>query len=441
MKIYLAVDPISTTLDGVIPILPDAMAVESALVIGALTEGDTVIRTQGLVHSPTVDGTVQALEQLGVPLTVGPRGYVVYGRTSRFPRVTSRVTLGRAQWELPLVVGVASRMVAGPTTFESVAEAWETGPEARQLLNRLGLSYTLESGGRAIRITPGPLQGGTWRVPAALAHWVAPLLLIAPLASDPVTIVAEAPGLSPAVWGTHQLMRAFGIFLDQNDAEGWWHLAAPQPYRPTQVLVGPDTAQAVFWMVLAALHAGSWHLTQLGALALHPVIRPMCDLLRAMGAPFQDSAGGLSLTQSRPSLHGGHFDLSHLSAWLPLLAAAAAVVDGPTTFDGIEAAVLANPQVGAIRHALTEMGATIEATSTRWTIHGQGHLPGGGTVAASDAVTFLAWVLVGTVTDQPLSVTPDWRYLGHHPDFLNSLDRVGIGTTLHAGHLNFAPAN
>jgi len=442
MSIYLVVEPVRAPLHGVIPMAPDATPVKNALILGAFAEGDTVIRTQGIVHSPAVDDTVQALEQLGVSVSLSPRGYVVHGQGKFVARSAERVDLGRSEWTPPLLLGIGAKLVPDPemVIFEPIAGiSRDASDGAHSLLDQLGRAHAFEAKGQAYQVTPGSqLGGGSFRVPPTLESWIAPLLMVAPLAREPVTIEADPTIPHPSVWGVGQLLRAFGIFLDENDAGGWWRISAPQRFHPADVGIGPDSAQTAFLLVLAAIHAGSLKLTQLGELSVHPVIRPMLDILRAMGAPFKEQDGEITLTQSACHLTAGRFDLSSISRLLPVLAVAAAMARGTTRLEGIDAKVLAEPGVRAIRETLTLMGAEIEVTESAWTIHGGGRLQGGLGASPQDPIEFLALVLAGTVTDQPLSITPPWGYLGQNPHFFDVLGRVGIATTLRAINVGLA---
>ncbi len=441
MSIYLVVDPVRGPLNGFIPVPPEANPVALAVILGGLAEGPTQIHTQGIVQSPAVDDTVRVLDQLGVKVTPSPRGYRVQGHGG-FERPRSLpVEGGRALWTLPLLVGLASKVPASQVSFEPLPPLPAASrPSAMQLLDRLGLDYTLESGDRALTVRPQALRGGTWEVPPELSEWLVPLLLIAPLAKSPVTLVGHPEAVTPKVWEVAQLLRAFGIFFDQDDAEGWWQIPAPQGYRAAEISVGPDTLQAAFSLLLGALHAGDLEWTQLGAVEKDLVLKPLIDILRQMGVPLEATTDGLRLSQVHRQLHGGTFDLAAVPRLLPLLAVAATMASGTTAFEGVPASVLAEPSVRAFRETLTWMGAEIAVTPTGWMVEGGGRLQGSLAATPHDPVEFLALVLAGTVTEHPVSITPAWEYLGHTPHFFDVLGRIGIGTSLRAVHVNIADA-
>jgi 5-enolpyruvylshikimate-3-phosphate synthase len=374
------------------------------------------------------------LAQLGVSVQEYPQGYVIQGGQT-FARASTApaIDLGHSFVEVPLLFGLARMAGPGSVTFAPMVEM---GPDwikdGRSLMDAWGLPYRFDIGAKALTITAGPIAGGRFRLPPGLEAWTAPLLMIAPLAEHPVLIEMTIPGHTEQVAASVRLMREFGIFLDQNPDRGWWQVRAPQGYQGANIVVGPDPLQTLFLVVLAALHPGEMTLTQVGNLGEHVELRLVFQMLAAMGVQFSESDGTLTVQQGHTRGNGGYFDLDGLSAWLPLLAVLAAVAEGITVFDNVDAALAASSDFDAVAKTLTEMGASIEIRDRRWTIHGVPTLAGGVTAHPRGGVDFLAMVAAGSVATQPISVRPAWQYLGHNPHVFDLLSRAGIHTMLHS---------
>ena len=433
MSIYLVVEPVTGVLRGAIPVAPESAPVKTALILGALAGGTTSVHTPGIVHSPEVEDTVQVLEQFGVHIDSHPRGYVVQGSTGDVSRAAYRIDLGRSRWQIPLLLGMTSRLSGHPITFEPIPGiAEEDIATARGLMDQLGLPYAFDADYKALQVTPASLYGGTIRIPSSLQPWAASLLAVAPLAGEPVTIEIEPAARRGSIVRVDRMLRAFGIFLDQDDDAGWWRVKAPQRYRSGSVDIGPDGEQAAFLLALAAMHPGSVQLTQLGNYATHPILGPVLEILRGMRVPLVDAPGSVMLTQSHPHVAAGRFDISRIPRLLPVLAVVAAKARGTTVFDGVWPEFLQQESLRSTYEALTLMGAEIEVRPTGWAIHGTGRLQGGVVAIPHDSMEFMAMVLAGTMTELPVSITPPWTYLARNPRFFDILGRLGIGTELRA---------
>jgi len=207
-----------TGLSGTVPVPGDKSISHRALMIGALTVGET--RIQGLLESQDVLRTATALRALGPRIVRGEDGlWRVHGVGVGGLMEADRVLdMGNSGTAARLLLGI---LASHPlTTFLSGDESLTRRPMARVTgpLEKMGASFISRSGGRLPMAVLGTDQGLPilYRLPVASAQ-VKSAILLAGLNVPGRTTAIET---EPTRDHTERMLRAFGAEVHTEPAEG-----------------------------------------------------------------------------------------------------------------------------------------------------------------------------------------------------------------------------
>ncbi|MGH8958174.1 MAG: 3-phosphoshikimate 1-carboxyvinyltransferase, partial [Acidimicrobiia bacterium] len=149
----------------------------------------------------------------------------------------------------PLVIGTVEIIGKGrlpQRPFRELAAA----------LSSLGVEAHTTNGGLPLSISgKGGLRGGQVAVdPSRSSQFVTALLLVAPLANEPLHIEMTGPPVSaPYLESTVEVMTAFGAEVDR---DGLVFRVANSGYRPTHFEIEADASAAAYPLVAAAITGG-----------------------------------------------------------------------------------------------------------------------------------------------------------------------------------------
>lgn len=180
----------------------------------------------------------------------------------------------------------------------------------------------------------GRVAGGTVQVDAsASSQFVSALLLVGARFDQGLTVqhVGDPIPSQPHVSMTVEALRDVGVVVDELGDTGW--RVEPGPVGGLDVQVEPDLSNAAPFLA-AALVTGGWvrvpgwpqYTTQAGD--------ALRDLLDAMGADVSLDRDGLTVSGTG-ELHGLDADLHDASELTPVVAALAALADGPSHIRGV----------------------------------------------------------------------------------------------------------
>lgn len=167
--------------------------------------------------------------------------------------------------------------------------------------------------------------------------------------------------------------------------------SAPHATAPVRGTVSVPGSKSVTnrALLLAALSGGPASVS--GAPATRDTAL-MVGALRALGAPVE--VDGEQVTVGRyAGLHGGTVDCGLAGTVMRFVPPAAALADGPVTFDG-DARARERP-MRTVLDALRTLGARVDGDRLPFTLHGAGTLPGGDVVIdASASSQFVSGLLL-----------------------------------------------
>lgn len=310
------------------------------LVLAALADGTSTLRRP--LRSRDSERMVAALRALGAAVddadddawTVTPPD-ALRGRTD--------VDCGQAGTVMRFVPPLAA-LADGPVRFDGhpTARARPVGPVLEGLRSlgvevddegRGTLPYTVDGRGR--------VRGGHVRIDASASSQFVSALLLAGARFDEGLVLEHVGAALPS--GTHvemtvQVLRSVGVRVEQT-APGTWQVE-PGPVAAFDVAVEPDLSSAAPFLALAAVTGGTVTVPGWPAVTTQPGDR-LREILSRMGAATSLTEVGLVVRGrasdggTRGRLQGVDLDLSDVGELTPVVAALAALADGPSRLRGV----------------------------------------------------------------------------------------------------------
>ncbi|HEY0507191.1 MAG TPA: 3-phosphoshikimate 1-carboxyvinyltransferase [Blastococcus sp.] len=204
----------------------------------------------------------------------------------------------------------------------------------------------------------GRVPGGAVTVDASESSQIVSGLLLAAARFDEgldLSLTGGVPSM-PHVDMTVTTLRAHGV--DVVPTERGWRVA-PGPIAARDVVVEPDLSNAAPFLAAALVTGGRVTVRDWPVLTTQPGAQ-LDELLGAMGADVVRTAEGLQVTGGGP-VRPLVADLGAVSELVPVLAALAALADGPSRFTGIaHMRGHETDRLQALDEVLTAVGARVE---------------------------------------------------------------------------------
>jgi 3-phosphoshikimate 1-carboxyvinyltransferase len=256
-------------------------------------------------------------------------------------------------------------------------------------------------------IDGGRLRGIEYAMPIASAQ-VKSALLLAALQAEGATILHEPQRSRDH---TEVMLRGFGgsVAVDGLTIR----LNGPQQLDGQNVRIPGDISSAAFFLVAAAMIPGSDLLVR--EVGCNPTRTGIIDVLREMGAVVDVRSEHVEAGEPVADIHvaGGPLHGVDLdSAWAartideyPILAVAAAMAEGSTTFSGVqELRHKESDRIAAMAEGLRALGVTVEERVDGMTIHGARRLRGGKVKSYADHRIAMSFAIAGLSSESGIDI-------------------------------------
>jgi len=346
------------------------------VLLAALAEGRS--RLRGLSEGDDVQRTLAAVAACGASVVGGnDREVVIDGGRAHLREPAAVINVGNS--------GTTMRLMAG----WCAAHPWLTVMQGDASIARRPMGRVVEplramgafidgrDGGRfaPLVVRGGSLSGIDYRLPVPSAQ-VKSAVLLAGLAAEGTTTVRESV---PTRAHTEEMLAAAGADIV---VESGAVTVRRSTLTPLDLDVPGDPSQAAFWIVAACLVAGS-DLT-VGPVYVGPGRTGFLDVLGGMGADVtvedEDAVAHTAVVRARSgplkatTVEGD--EVPGLIDEIPILAVAAALADGTTTFrDAGELRVKESDRIAAMVAGLRALGATVEPHDDGLVVTGSGGKP------------------------------------------------------------------
>ncbi|HET7846422.1 MAG TPA: 3-phosphoshikimate 1-carboxyvinyltransferase, partial [Acidimicrobiia bacterium] len=313
-----------------------------SLTIRALFAGGMAPGVSHLGHpldSGDTHAAVGALRNLGVTIEQTGGSWSVEGRGGRFEPSPEPIDVGESGLTARTLTALAA-LVAGPTRIVGQGRLpLRPMGGLTAALAQLGVTVQSATGGLPLEVEgTGTLHGGSVSVPSgASSQFATALLLVAPLASEPLTVIVEdIQGSAGYLDLTVDVMRAFGAHVEQSGSQ---LRVKPSGYLPADFEIEPDASAAVYPMVATAIRGGTVTVSGLTD-SSHQPDSQITVVLEEMGCRITRTGASTTIEASGDSLRPVDLDLSAMPDGALAVAVACLFADGESRLAGL----------GSLRH-------------------------------------------------------------------------------------------
>ncbi len=278
-----------------------------------------------------------------------------------------------------------------------------------------------------LEIDGGGLHGIHYRMPIASAQ-VKSAILLAALQAQGTTTVEEP---QPSRDHTEAMLRGFGGALSVDGSR--ISVEGGQSLTGQEVRIPGDISSAAFFLVAAALVPGSD--VTIRNVGCNPTRDGIIEILRRMGASIeifnQRSAAGervADFTVVGSKLNGIDVGADLVARTIdeyPILAIAAALADGATTFSGVkELRYKESDRIAAMTEGLRILGVQVDEREDGMTIHGGARLKGGAIRSFADHRIAMSFAIAALVSDGAVAIDDAACADISFPTFFALLERI-----------------
>jgi len=412
-------------LEGEILIPPSKYHAHRALMLAALADGESTIRTR--TDARHVGFTVQALRGLGADIATVGDAWRVRGEAGFSPQA-AEVSVGSSGTTLYFLLGLAA-LGDRPVTIsgQRYFKRRPIGPLLRAL-QRLGVRVDYEGQSLPVTVHPGRPRGGQIHIDGTLSQWISGLLLLAPFAEGSTTIeVSGDLNERGFLELTVDMMRQFG--LQVNVREDWRRFDVEPQGRPraADIVLPPDIGSAAFGLSACALHPSKVTFRSLVAIHGHPEAAVL-EELQGVGVPmtFADDGMSISIDHDGTPPVAGRLDCRDLPDMVPILATLASRARGRTVLSHVAHVRLKESDRVASMLQLRKMGARVEFDGTDMEFEGVSQLHGAELSSFNDHRVLMALTIAGSTADGVTELSYPHAYRISYPEFLDHMNAIGI---------------
>ena len=402
------IEPIKKPLRGTIAVPGDKSIAHRAVIFAAIAQGRS--RILNLSGGDDNSRTVRALRQMGVEIFRDGDALCVEGRGWESLRAPAEpIDCGNSGTTMRLLSGLlAGRPFHSELDGDS---SLRQRPMQRVIdpLSRMGARIRSRAGNglAPLEIDGGGLRGIEYRMPIASAQ-VKSAIILAALQAEGRTIIEEPQRSRDH---TEVMLGGFGGSISVDG------LALVVNGRPSltgrTVRIPGDISSAAFFLAAAAMIPGSDLVVR--DVGCNPTRDGVLEVLRGMGASIelnnQRSEAGERVADIYVT--GGALKGVDVGAELvartideyPILAIAAALADGVTTFSHVEELrYKESDRIAAMTEGLRALGAVVEEHRDGMTIHGGKSFEGGAIKTYGDHRVAMSFAIAGLLSDKGVEI-------------------------------------
>ena len=342
-----------------------------ALMIAAMTSGQSTL--SGALDSDDTIAMLDSLQRLGVKAShdAANATMTVDGVGGDFPNKTAELFIGNSGTSIRFLTAMLG-FAGGSYRLDGIERMRERpiGPLVDAIRN-LGGGVTALSPNDCppVQIDGPAIGGGEVTLSGSLSsQYLSGLLMASPVAPETVTLQIEGPLISkPYVLMTCEVMKAFGVQVDVDEAANRFVIPVGQNYKATDYAIEPDASAASYFWAVPAILGGKATIHGLTEDALQGDVG-FVRCLEKMGCEVEFGKDYISV--SGPAKHGINIDMADVSDTVQTLSAVALFVGGPTTVTNVaHNRVKETDRIGNLAIELRKFGVQVDEHPDGLTIH------------------------------------------------------------------------
>jgi len=434
---YLSVLGTHRPLGGAVQVPNSKYHAHRALILASLAPG--VSRVTGLTDARHVQYTVAMLRQLGVRIDIHDGTFVVHG--GPYQPTRRAITAGSSGTTLYFMVGLAALGDRDVTvTGQKYFQRRPIGP-LLAALRQMGLDVSSSDECPPIEVRAARPRGGEVHIAGTLSQWISGLLLLAPFATSPTTVVVDGPlNERSYLQLTVAMMRQFGLRVDV--ADDWRRFEVPpgQEAVATDLRMPPDIGSAAFGLAAGALHPSDIVLRGLrstsSARSDHPEAH-LLDIVEAMGVPmaYDPEADAVRVRHDGARLLPADVDCRAVPDMLPILSVMACFAEGESVFRNVEHVRLKESDRVAAMLQLNSMGGDVRIEGSELRVRGVPELSGADLSSFNDHRVLMSLAVAASAAEGRSTLTYPHAYRISYPEYLESMTTFGLDMRVDDGRL------
>jgi 3-phosphoshikimate 1-carboxyvinyltransferase len=425
-------------LEGNIKVPGDKSISHRALMLGAITVGETMI--YGLLEGEDVLHTAEAMRALGAKIEKGGDGvWRIFGvGIGGLLQPSKTLEMGNSGTSTRLLMGLVGGHNISATFTGDASLTKRPMKRVMTPLEMMGVKFEAHDGGRLPLTLHGPKDalGIEYRLPVASAQVKSAIILAGLNANGTTTVIEDTPTRDH----TENMLRHFGLDVKTEQlSDGALAVSVKgfQEMQPCAVDVPADPSSGAFPAVAALLNEGS-DIT-ISRVAVSDRRNGIYLTLQEMGADVkfmhQRVEAGEQVAdiviKSNGKLKGVTVPECRVPSMIdefPVLAMAAACAEGTTKMTGLEELrVKESDRLLMIAEGLKACGVKLEMGEDSLTIHGNGKPPKGGAKIKTelDHRIAMSFLVLGTATDEPIAIDDAAPIKTSFPKFAKLMNEIG----------------
>jgi 3-phosphoshikimate 1-carboxyvinyltransferase len=389
-----------------------------ALVLGALANGKTIINTP--LKSEDTVVTKKVLKDLKVKL-ISNENWTIFGGQLNAPE--TKLYCGESGTTLRFITAVAA-LIDGECILTGDASLKKRPIEALiQALNQLGIKATSTKGQLPVTVKgDGKIPGGNISIPGNISsQFISALLLVSPLADNPVSIEISTPLESePYVDMTIDAMRYFGV--NPISSEDYRSFTTPlKSYRPTTFNVEGDWSSAAFLIAIGVL-SGNVIIKNLN-MNSKQADRKIIKIIELMEGNLELKKNAVRASKSK--LYSIEYDLRNCPDLFPIISALCSKARGESKLTGLKRLrIKESDRLQSMIIGLKRMGVKISRERESLIIRG-GALKGASIDPYNDHRIAMSFGVLGTIADGETAIRNAECVSKSYPEFWNHMKKLG----------------
>jgi 3-phosphoshikimate 1-carboxyvinyltransferase len=405
---------------------------------GAITVGETMI--SGLLEGEDVLHTAEAMRKLGAKIEKSGDGlWRIFGvGIGGLMQPKSALEMGNSGTSTRLLMGLVGGHDISATFTGDASLSKRPMKRVMTPLEMMGVKFEASEGGTLPLTLHGPkdVLSIEYKLPVASAQVKSAILLAGLNARGTTTVIEDHPTRDH----TENMLQHFGVKVTTEKLPGGAlavSVNGQQEMQPCAVDVPGDPSSAAFPVIAALLHEGSD--LRIERVCIGERRNGIYLTLQDMGADIKFEHQRLEageqvadiVVKSTGKLKGITVPESRVPSMIdefPVLAMAAACANGTTKMTGLsELRVKESDRLLMIAEGLKACGVKLEMGEDSLTIHANGKPPKGGAKisTALDHRIAMSFLVLGTVTDEPISIDDAATIKTSFPNFVELMNDLG----------------
>lgn len=408
-------------LSGVLRVPASKSHTIRAVIIGALADGESVIRSP--LESLDTRSALEAVRAFGAEAVVASDCWTIRGVDGELRVPENVIDVGNSGTTLYMIMGTAA-LANGWTILTGDHQIRRrTAAPLITALRPLGAEvFSTRGNGMAPFVIRGKMTGGVASIAGISSQYISSLLLSCPLAAGDTELIITVLNEKPYVEMTLKWLAEQGITPETDSAMSSIKIYGDKRYKAFDRKIPSDFSSAAFPLCAGVLAGGT--VTLEGLEMDDPQgDKELIAILRKMGARIE--INNTTVTVRGGTLRAMDIDMNSIPDAIPMLSVCACYADGITVLHNVpQARIKETDRIAVMSRELTRLGAIIEELPDGMIIKGTG-LKGGKVHGHGDHRVVMALSVAGFAAEGPVTVDTAESADVTYPGFWNTMQSLG----------------